>query len=399
MNSPVISSAPGLELSGGHVPSWTTRPSRLFLLLLWLCISTPAWGWALEIEKVIQDRMNEAEESSGLSKKDRRFVPVPIPVSNPNLDSGLALAGLYLHPQRKGDSVSPTSITAVLGMGTSNGSWGAGVGHSGYYSEDKYRLSGGLAYGEFNLKFYGVGEDSILADRPVEYEAAAFAFAPMALFRLPVNNWFLGARYLYMHIENTFDFSNLLPRLPEIRIPTKTAGLGLVTSYDSRNDTLWPTKGGWFELTITDYDELFGGDFEYRKYRLKFSQYFPLTKTITFSYRLDGQSIEGRPPFYDLSSLNVRGFPTGRFSDRNAVSAQVETRWNFTERWTALVFGGGGRIAPRLGDLDSSSTHYAGGVGLRYLVAKAQNLNVGVDITYGAGEANFYVQIGDWFGR
>ena len=63
------------------------------------------------------------------------------------------------------------------------------------------------------------------------------------------------------------------------------------------------------------------------------------------------------------------------------------------------ILGGGGRIARNLGDLDSSPTHYAGGIGLRYLVAKAQNLNVGVDLTYGEGETNFYVQIGDWFGR
>ena len=399
MNSPAISSAPELEVSGGRVPSWSTLLLHLFLLLLWLCFSTPTWGWELEIEKVIQDRMNEAEESSGLLKKESRFVPVPIPVSNPNLGSGLALAGLYLHSQKEVDEVSPTSISAVLGMATSNGSWGVGVGHSGYYLKDKYRLSGGLAYGELNLKFYGIGQNSILADHPVEYKAAAFAFAPTALFRLPLKNWFLGTRYVFMHVENSFDFSRLLPFLPEIRIPTQTAGLGLLASCDSRNDTLWPTKGVWFELTITDYDELFGGDFDYRKLRLKFSQYFPLTKTITFAYRLDGQSIEGRPPFYDLSSLNVRGFPTGRFTDKSAASAQVETRWNFTERWTALVFGGGGRIARRLQDLDSSPTHYAGGVGLRYLVAKAQNLNVGVDITYGAGEVNFYVQIADWFGR
>jgi len=94
MNSQTVSSAAGFQISGGHVPSWSALPSRLFLLLLWLCISTPTWGWALEIEKVIQDRIYEAEESSGLLKKDRRFVPVPIPLSNPNLGSGLALAGL-----------------------------------------------------------------------------------------------------------------------------------------------------------------------------------------------------------------------------------------------------------------------------------------------------------------
>jgi hypothetical protein len=365
------------------------------VLLLLMCVARPSVG--SEIAEEFQELERDIAESQNLVKEGPRFVPVPIPISNPTVGTGLAVAGLYLHPQREEDPTLPTSISGVHTMYTDTQSWTIGVFHEGFYSQDAYRVRGLLGYGELNLKFYGIGNDSILRDRPVEYEARTTIFSPRLLFRLPVKNWFVGARYLYLEIDNTFDPSNLLPGLPEIEITTKTAGLGLVGVYDSRNNNLWPTAGSWFEFTATDYGEYVGGDFDYRKYILKFSQYHQVVDKITFAYRLDGQFIGGDAPFYDLASLKLRGFPYGRYADKNALSVQGELRWNFKERWTALVFGGGGRIAEEINDLGSAPTNSAGGVGIRYMIAREKKLNIGVDITYGDGEYGFYVQIGDAF--
>ena len=57
-----------------------------------------------EIEAVETD----AKESQSLPgkviplKTDSRFLPVPIPISNPTVGTGLAVAGIYLHPKREG---------------------------------------------------------------------------------------------------------------------------------------------------------------------------------------------------------------------------------------------------------------------------------------------------------
>ena len=53
----------------------------------------------------------------------------------------------------------------------------------------------------------------------------------------------------------------------------------------------------------------------------------------------------------------------------------VEGRWNIHGPWHALVFGGGGRIAEDVGDLGSSPTHFAGGFGVRYMIAREQKLS------------------------
>ena len=351
---------------------------------------------ASDILSEISSAKTDMEGSRGLFKRDSRFVIVPIPKSDPTIGTGMALAGIYMHPKREENPEAPTSLSGVFGMYTDTDSWAIGVGHDGFYSGDKYRIRAILAYAEFNLSFYGIGNDAILRDRPVDYKAEATAFLPRFLLRLPLENWFFGPRYVYVRVDNTFDLSSLLPILPEIEVPTETAGLGLVAMYDSRNNNLWPSDGAWLELTATDYGDHFGGDFEYRKLILKWAQYFPLTEKITLTYRLDGQFIDGNAPFYDLSSIRLRGFPGGLYRDDAAITAQVEGRWNFYGNWTGLLFGGGGRIGEALDDLGSGPTHYAGGAGIRYMIAKDQKLSVGVDMTYGDDEIEFYVQIGDW---
>ena len=367
-----------------------------FLLLLLFSVSS---GLASEIGDEIEEVITDEEESLSIFKKDWRFVPVPIPISNPTIGTGLAVAGFSLHPRKEGQSETRTTISGVAGMYTNNESWMGAIFHDGSYGDDKYRAGAGLAYGEFNLKFYGIGNDSPIRDNPISYEAKTTAFLPRILFRLPVNNWFLGTRYVFLKIDNTFDFSSILPPLPEVRIPTQTSGLGLVTVYDSRDSNLLPSDGSWFELMVTAYGDYLGGDFDYEKYMAKWVQYFPLAETFTLAYRLDGQFISGDAPFYDLSTLSLRGFPGGLYLDDNAITAQVQGSWNFYRRWLGVLFGGGGRIAEDISDMGSKTTRWAGGAGVRYMLNEKQRLAVGIDITYGGNRIEFYVQIGDWLTR
>jgi hypothetical protein len=370
--------------------------AALILFLFWVLCLPAIEGHASDVLGQFSDTKRDLGESRSYFETDSQFVAVPIPKSDPTIGTGLALAGIYMHSKKEDNPESPTSMSGIIGLYTDTDSWGAGIFHDGFFSGDKYRIRAILMYGEFNLSFYGIGNDAILQDRPVDYKIEATGFLPRLLYRLPSTDWFLGPRYVYVRVDNTFDLSSLLPILPEIEVPTKTAGLGLVAVYDTRDNNLWPVSGTWFEFTGTDYGDHFGGDFEYSKFILKWAQYFPVRRDVTLTYRIDGQFIDGNAPFYDLSSIRLRGFPGGRYRDDSAITAQVEGRWNFYGNWTGLLFGGGGRIAEELDKFGSSPTQYAGGVGIRYKIAEDQNLRVGFDITLGDDEVNLYVQIGDW---
>ena len=78
---------------------------------------------------------------------------------------------------------------------------------------------------------------------------------------------------------------------------------------------------------------------------------------------------------------------------------QIETRWRFHERWYGLMFGGAGRIAEKVSDLSDNSSHYAGGVGFRYMINRDQRLTIGIDITHADDETEFYIMVGDIMAR
>ena len=383
------------------------RARKAFLLFvsgLLLCLG--ASSFASEFGDGVEQIERDAKESQSIPektvagkvlKKDSRFLPVPIPISNPTVGTGLAIAGIYLHSRKEGDPEGPTSTSGVAGLYTDSDSWAVAGFHDGFYRNDQVRFRGLAGYGEFNVDFYGIGNDSPLRNNPVKLASQGFILKPRLLFRIPAENWYLGGEYSYLTLNNAFDASSLLPGLPEIEDQTQTAGLGLVGVYDTRDNNIWPAKGTWFEGTATAYGEYAGGDFNYRKVILKFAQYFALLESVTFVYRLDGQFIDGDAPFYDLSRIRLRGYSGLQFLDEKALTAQAEIRWNFYERWTVLGFGGGGRVAESVSDLGSAQTNYAAGGGIRYMIDEKRKLNLGVDIAYVDGaEAAVYIQVGDW---
>lgn len=357
------------------------------------CLAT---NFGEKIEEVEKDAQGARTLPPKILKKESRIVFVPIPISNPTIGTGLALTGIYMHAGKAEDASEKTTTSGGLAMVTDTDSWAGGAFHDGYYMDDQIRVRGLGAYGEFSLDFYGIGSDSILQDNPVSYKSDVFGFMPRVLFELPAEKWFLGGQYVYLSVDNAFDPSNLLPDLPEIRNTTQTGGLGPVLVYDSRDNNLWPGQGTWLEATASAYGSAVGGDFDYRKLILRFAQYFPLHEAVTLAYRLDGEFIDGDAPFYDLSSIRLRGFSSVRFQDKHAGTAQAEVRWNFYRRWTALAFGGVGAIAGNFGDLTSAPRNWAGGGGVRYMIDEERKLSVGIDVAHGDDDTVVYIQIGDW---
>jgi hypothetical protein len=371
------------------------------IICFYLLFGLTAASWSGQIDSQVDQIESDIEAGRNASqkifKKDARLVPVPIPIANPTIGAGLAVALLYLHPQKSQDKDAPTSTTGVFGMYTSTQSWAAGAIHDGYYWEDRIRFRLPAVHGEFNLDFYGIGNDSPLKDNPVEYNAATNAFIPRLLFELPWDNWYLGGQYKFVDIDAKFDISGLFPNAPGLGAQTQTSGLGLVSVYDSRNSNFWPSKGNWLELTATLHGEYIGGDYDYLKIIGKWAQYFKIAKAVTLVYRLDGQFVDGDAPFWDLSRIRLRGYAGGQLLDDVAVTAQAEARWNFYRRWTGLAFGGGGRIANTISDLGSVPTNFAGGLGLRFMLVEAQKLSIGLDVAYAeGGNVAVYFQVGDW---
>ena len=98
--------------------------------------------------------------------------------------------------------------------------------------------------------------------------------------------------------------------------------------------------------------------------------YWQLFSDIILGWRVHGGFSSGNAPFYTLPYIDLRGIPAMRYQGENALSTDIETRWNMNERWSLLFFGGVGRTADSLGDFSDSKDRWAGGTGFRYLIAR-----------------------------
>lgn len=347
-----------------------------------------------------QDMIELADQANEVKTVAREaegtWLPVPIPVLNPTVGSGLQAALLYMHPRKSEDTAVPNATSAIIGMYTDTHSWFAGGFHDGNWKEDLFRFRIIAGTGNFNLKYYGSGNYPIFTDNPVPYNITGDTLLTQLLRRIPgTRGWYLGMRYMYINSNVVFDFG--LPLLPPISVDMTTSSLGLMMTYDNRDNSYYPTSGSFSEVYWMSDRSNWGSDFEFDKLDAHYNKYFPLTGKDTLVMRAALASAAGNVPFYLLPTLKMRGFPSGRYSDNVSLSGHVVWRRKFRPRWGFVLFSEAGRVADSISTLYQSGTITSVGGGLRWQVSADRKLNLGVDVGFSSGEYAIYVKVGEQF--
>jgi len=193
----------------------------------------------------------------------------------------------------------------------------------------------------------------------------------------------------------------------------------LIASYDTRDSTQMPTKGGLAEVFAGGADRHLASSVSYATFGLDARAYLPIARRLTLASHLRLQYVtsSGEPPFWILGELggeatdesSAFGFPlgrgetwrgggSGRFVDRNLLAAAIELRIRLFEVSIASArvtiepapFVDLGRVFAHIGDnpVRVDDLHPAGGIGFRALVAP---FVVGyVDVGYGPNGAEFF---------
>jgi outer membrane protein assembly factor BamA len=345
----------------------------------------------------IDEHLDDVHQGTEVIPAKGNFVAVPIPISNPTVGTGLQAALLYLHPKMD-DSQSQNSTSGIVGMYTDSNSWIAGIFHDGYWAVDTYKFTGYLGGGDLNLKYYGIGDDPVLSDHPIDYKLAAFSFSPRLQRRIPsTENWYAGIHYLFIDTDTIFETSEEIPGLPDFQGEIRTAGFGLITTYDSRDDNYYPVKGQRFHAMWTNYGETWGGDQEYNKFTTFINHYQPIIDKTVLALRCNLQASEGDVPFFDLPYLDIRGVARSRYTDQFTLSVHAEGRHKFQPRWGVVAFVEAGWFGEDIDSLTSGRTIVSYGGGLRWQVTKEKKLNLGLDFAISTDDQAFLIQIGEKF--
>jgi hypothetical protein len=345
------------------------------------------------------------------------FLPVPIIVTEPAVGYGAGAALLFFHGKNevqdlqagepnyqkssaKGKPSLPPSISGLVGLGTENGTWAAGGFHFGSWKQDRMRYLGGLIYPSVNLTFYGDDNRPILEDG-LDYSLEGWFILQELLFRIKSSNFFLGPRLIYYNIDSAFDLKLPIEPVDPWQFNLKSYGIGLKAAYDSRDNIFTPNTGISAGITTIFYrvDNEITGSKDYQMTDASGKFYWPIFSDIILGWRLHGGFSSGDVPFYALPFIDLRGIPAMRYQGENVLVTELETRWNVNDRWSLVFFGGLGRTADSLGSFSDGEDRWAGGTGLRYLIARLLGMYTGIDIARGPEEWVFYIQAGSAWSR
>ncbi len=390
-----------------------TKPI-LFLLLYSCCFSI----FASSSQFFDQfDGMFDASEY--LSENVYGFLPVPIIITDPSVEGGLGVIGLFFHEtekekssrlkaMKKSDTAAmhllPPSVSAAIGAYTGNDSYFAGGGHMGFFNQGKIRYMGGGGYGNINIDFFGFGD--ITLPKPISINTKATAIMQTLKFKLADSSFYLGPTHRYIDAEisphNTNDLIGNLP--PEWQDPlTKTltrnittSGIGFSLEYDSRDNFFSPSQGIKYDLTSLWFDETVGSDVDYLLTEFTGLHYLKLDKHWRTAFRIEvnyADADEFLPP-YATPYIDMRGIPAARFQGKSVAMSELELIYQFNLRWTVNVFTGIGKASNKFSDLSNSASRISKGVGFRYLIARRYGFNIGIDIAKGPEDTVFYIQAG-----
>lgn len=334
------------------------------------------------------------------------LVVAPIPLSNPALGTGLAVAAVYFYNPNR----SPQPWSSGAGGGyTTTDSWFVGAFHKMSLADDRIRFLGIAGYVEANLDFYGVGPAAREAGVSIELHDKAFGGFVDTQFK-PIDkgllrHFHIGARLSYVNLRSAISLpADQLPDIipPEIERRSETAMIGPSFTFDSLDDALNPRKGVNVTGTLLYGADWLGSDFTHHKLQVGANTFFPLGPNTVLGLRQQLCNASADAPYFDLcmfgQGADLRGYEAGRYRDGASWALQAEIRQHLAGKFGVVVFGGFGGIAEDVGAIwEHSKVLAAGGLGLRYLASESANVNLRADVAYGQDGFAFYFGIGEAF--
>src|SRR5262245_7206836 len=156
---------------------------------------------------------------SGFLDEKYGFLPVVIPITEPAVGYGAA-GGLAFISQPLGEAragFNRPSITMVGGMATENGLRGAVVGDIRHWLDDHLQTIAGSVFASVNVDFYGIGNNSLLANSPLHYNLEPTGGMVQGKYRFGDSVVWGGLNYAYAQTHVTFEAPAGTPGLPSFQ--------------------------------------------------------------------------------------------------------------------------------------------------------------------------------------
>ncbi len=337
------------------------------------------------VKKVLHKYLSNEKDTT----RKPSFLPLPAVAYAQETGLKVGVTGLYsFYTDRKDPNIKNSSIEASISY-TEKKQTSTKIISEIWTKNNDYRLYGELRYQNFPYNFYGIGANTLQADKNLINEKR-FRFLAAADKKM-FGSYYLGFVTEFEHFKYTdkapggfFENSNLYGKEGG-----KYLSFGIEQFIDTRNTNTYTTKGQFAKLSLNYVPNFFGGE-NYNGGIIQFNyRYFqPLNNKLVIGFNGIYNSLTSHDaPFYMMQRLGsdqiMRGYYQGRYNDRNYAAVQSELRYRFVPRFGVVVFGGVGSVYG-VSDFNGNNLKPNYGGGLRYFFDLERSLSVRID--YGWGE-------------
>ncbi len=340
----------------------------------------------------LRDPQDGALDLSAILDTAYGFVPIVAPITEPAVGYGAAGGLVFIDRNAPADGhpVRP-NVALVGGFGTENGSRGVFGGHIGHWQGGRLRTLIGIADADVNLEFFGLGQ--VGSGDGIGYTIAARGGVAGATYQLGRFPLWVGLRYAQAKTTVTLrdPESGDVPRIPLDDRDLRLAALTPVLTYDSRDNPFTPTRGIYADVSIPFAREALGSDRDFEQFKVGGQYYRPFGERTFFGLRAGYRRSSDGTPFFMRPFVMLRGVQAMQYQGDSVVETEAEVRWQFRPRYGFVAFGGAGRAEAKR---DRSETIGAGGVGVRYLIARTYGVHMGLDVAWGPDAPVLYVIFG-----
>jgi hypothetical protein len=366
------------------------QKEHIIAILLILAITCIAASIATAQDKVkhkvtLKDSLDGAFDLSNDMIYSSDFLLVYTVITEPSLGGiGGALIPVFLKKRKpvidtiNGEiKITPVNpdITAGMVMYTANKSWLAGLFRAGTFAKAGITYKVAVAYGDINVKFYNTLP--VVGRKEFNYN---FRMIPVYLQGLKQFNnahWSAGFQYLFLDAKVSPIGESLPPIIADNQRNSIVSQVGGILQYDNRDNIFTPDKGIRVQGNFFWSNSVIGSDYNSWRINYSFIGYTLVTPKFIVGPRVEGQRSLGKPPFYLLPYINLRGVPATLYQGNATLLSEVKTRWDLYRRWSMVFYGGTGLAYDSWNNMFENPLVYSYGTGFRYLLARKFGLRMG----------------------
>lgn len=342
------------------------------------------------------------EEKDAIAQKNS-FLALPFAYYSPETRWAFGATAIYNFYLNSKDTVTSPSQLILGAAWTQNKQLLFYVPYQFYWKENQWRATGEVGIYRYSYDFFGVGND-IPKDFEENY-AVNYPRFRIHLLKKIHPSIFVGLQYWiedFDIIQEKLDPEGLLIQ-GNVRgsVGGRTAGIGLLAQYDTRDNVYYPMNGFFVQGTGHTNSKYTWSEYAFDRYRVDFRYYKTFYKKHVLASQFFVDHITGQAPFSQLAffggTKRARGYDEGKFRDNNMFLSQFEYRVNIWKRLGAVAFYDYGMVADRLNQLSVAHGHSSYGLGLRLMTDVDKKVNMRFDYAFTPLGNNFYFTFGEAF--